>query len=117
MSSPETSQLVPAEPTQLRGHCACGRARFTISVSPGAPECILRNACHCSTCSRINGAPFIWTSHWKYDAVKWEGADGRTPPDFGPALQTWESMPGRKFKLRCTHCGSPLGTWSKAYNT
>ncbi|CED83737.1 Mss4-like [Phaffia rhodozyma] len=49
----------------------------------------------------MNGTPFVHTTHWKEQAISFEGAE--------PAR--YEQKEG-KFKLRCEKCGSPIGTWS-----
>lgn len=123
---------VNADKIQVHGHCGCGKAQYTVTLTPpDAPECYLRGACHCTTCSRINGSPYIWTSHWVASTVKWVGATQPPPPAAAPdsspdevtpdylasflgdRLDTWESLAGRKWKLRCRHCGSPMGTWNR----
>lgn len=74
----------------VAGHCACTAVAYVLNLSPeeqdqdqaGPSSSINQNsrkpagltlaaACHCSKCQRLNGAPFVWTTHWKEDSVKW----------------------------------------------
>lgn len=60
------------------------------------------------------GAPFVWTNHWPHDAVRFkdEVGDGSQAPDVFPSsIEAFESMPGRKLKLRCKACGTPIGSY------
>ncbi|UZJ53878.1 hypothetical protein CBS101457_003198 [Exobasidium rhododendri] len=125
-----------AEGNVIRGHCACGSLRYTIDVSNIDRDLKLSMYCHCSQCQRLNGAPFVWSTHWSYPSVTWDPpAQGPPPgapvPDsssssssflqpsspsghFSPKMQTYENMKGRKWKLRCKDCGSPIGSWNAA---
>ncbi|EPQ32142.1 uncharacterized protein PFL1_00339 [Pseudozyma flocculosa PF-1] len=104
----------------LRGHCACGALRYTLDASPS--NLLLSAYCHCTRCQRLNGAPFVWTTHWKKDAVAWSSSGGEAPlrstvqQQLGDVdgLELYESLPGRKFKIRCARCGTPMGSWSEA---
>lgn len=111
----------------LRGHCACGALSYTISLAQIEQDLTLSAFCHCSRCQRINGAPFVWSTHWLYSAVSWSPPSHGPPPGapgsndshglgqaFSPAISTFETMKGRKWKLRCSTCGSPLGSWNAA---
>jgi hypothetical protein len=85
--------------TQRTGHCLCGTRRYAFDASAIRWQGI----CHCDSCRRAAGAPFVgWISvtdgHWR-----WTGA----PP------ATIASTPGviRSF---CPACGSQL-TYAAAH--
>ncbi|PWN48661.1 glycoside hydrolase/deacetylase [Violaceomyces palustris] len=106
--------------SRLIGHCFCKKLAFTIDISSPS-NLTLSAACHCSQCQRLNGAPFIYTTHWKKNAVTWfpqpeqsQEAGDEQHVSFSPAMQTFESIPGRKWKLRCKDCGTPMGSWNSA---
>jgi hypothetical protein len=79
--------------TERTGHCLCGATSYRFD-----PDGIrFQDICHCASCRRAAGAPFVgWVgvadSHWQ-----WTGAQ--------PA--TFASSPGvtRTF---CRTCGTPL---------
>ena len=88
----------------LHGACYCGATSFTL---PDAKDTLTMSAyCHCSRCSRLAGAPFIWTAHWKgKNSVEWTS-------DIEPAK--YEVLQGRKWRLRCSKCSGPIGSWNEA---
>ncbi|SNX81434.1 related to Chitin deacetylase 1 [Melanopsichium pennsylvanicum] len=109
----------------LQGHCNCGALSYTLDASPSNLR--LSAYCHCTRCQRINGAPYIWTTHWAKNAVTWSShtstsgptqvVDAKVQAIFGGNVTTaalYESAPGRKFKLRCSECGNPMGSWNSA---
>lgn len=112
----------------IHGHCGCGALKYKIDISNIDKDLALSAYCHCASCQRINGAPFIWTSHWEYDAVVWDPPSQGVPPGapsgnpknvlmstteaFSPSMQIFEALPSKKWKLRCKHCGSPVGSWN-----
>lgn len=108
----------------IKGHCACGSLRYRIDVSNIERDLVLSGYCHCSQCQRLNGAPFVWTNHWLYPALTWDPPAAGPPPGapdassgsghFSPNMKTYGLMEGRKWKLRCKNCGSPLGSWNAA---
>jgi hypothetical protein len=109
----------------IAGHCACGSLRYRIDVTNIDTDLVLSGYCHCSQCQRLNGAPYVWTNHWQYKALTWDPPASGPPPGapelpkgseghFSPNMQTYELMKGRKWKLRCKYCGSPVGSWNAA---
>lgn len=104
----------------VHGYCACGRLRYTIDCSNLDSDLTLSAFCHCSRCQRINGAPFVHSLHLKYPAVTWDPQPEKQSDDpprapetgFSAQAETYESLPGKKWKLRCKTCGSPMGTWN-----
>lgn len=104
----------------VHGYCACGRLRYTIDCTNLDSDLTLSAFCHCSRCQRINGAPFVHSLHLKYPAVTWDSKPEKQSDDpprapetgFSPQAETYESLPGKKWKLRCKTCGSPMGTWN-----
>ncbi|KAK0532639.1 hypothetical protein OC834_002534 [Tilletia horrida] len=126
-SSTSTSTLTP---TPLTGACFCKALRFRLAPATEA-DCTLSAFCHCSKCQLLNGAPFVWTTHWVERAVRWLGpASGPSPltgnkegdqplllpnkPDLPASMATFNTMPGRKWKIRCATCGTPMGSWNEA---
>lgn len=129
----------------LLGHCFCRAVAYTVDVSD-LSNLTLSAYCHCTKCQRLNGAPFVFSTHWKEAAVQWfpapapatareeldeqqanggQGIEaqvermsiedtGATTAKFSPGLATFETMPGRKWKLRCRKCGTPMGSWNQA---
>ncbi|KAN0066364.1 hypothetical protein ACQY0O_000458 [Thecaphora frezii] len=105
----------------LKGYCACQSLRFSLDASPS--NLLLSAYCHCTRCQRLNGAPFVWTTHWTKQAVTWSSSDesdGAAASDLVKAkignvssLDLYESVAGEKFKIRCKKCGTPMGSWSE----
>lgn len=116
----------------LHGSCFCGNVQYSIDISnkpqtsndPETKETIeripenltLSAYCHCTNCQRLNGCPFVWTTHWKQESLKWINSTmipfDHLKEGISNQLDLYESMPGRKFKLRCKKCGSPVGSYS-----
>lgn len=115
----------------VAGHCACGSLRYTIELRGALP---LSMYCHCSSCQRFNGAPFVHSLHIPYEWLTWSPPASAPPPGvkeallrneeerrqltakpegaFPPPMLTYEAMPGRKWKTRCGECGCPMGSWN-----
>ncbi|EGG02604.1 uncharacterized protein MELLADRAFT_66138 [Melampsora larici-populina 98AG31] len=117
----------------LSGSCFCENVQFSIDITNKAqssidsetsensiktiPENLTLSAyCHCTNCQRLNGSPFVWTTHWKQESLKWLNSTmipfKHLEEGISDKLDIYESMPGRKFKLRCKNCGSPVGSYS-----
>lgn len=107
----------------IHGHCACGLLHYRIDVRDIDDVLQLATYCHCARCQRLNGAPYIWSNHWLYRAVEWFPTPANPPPGapdlpdgetgaFSANMQVYELMKGRKWKLRCRECGSPMGSWN-----
>jgi hypothetical protein len=74
MSSPSSSSQaspLPPLPEYTTGHCACKRSRYRVQLTNLQDDLRLSAYCHCTSCQRLNGAPFVWTTHWAEEAVKW----------------------------------------------
>ena len=100
-SLPSTSQ------GPLRGSCFCTSTTYALHLidnqtTPLSSNLTLSAYCHCSGCQRMNGAPFIHTTHWKEGALVWG--------DLKPARFLQKEG---KWKLSCEKCRSPLGTWNE----
>ncbi|KAG0149858.1 hypothetical protein CROQUDRAFT_668966 [Cronartium quercuum f. sp. fusiforme G11] len=121
----------------LNGSCFCHHVQFIINLesdtssiksisnkklidSPSqfTPTNLTLSAyCHCTNCQRLNGSPFVWTTHWKHQALVWISPsmvpfNSKVEGGLPETVDVFESMPGRKFKLRCKSCGSPIGSYS-----
>jgi hypothetical protein len=90
----------------IYGSCFCKRTTFEI---PQPQKTLAMSVfCHCSLCSRLAGAPFIWTTHWQgEDSVRWSVA-GSTE---GPVR--FAVVEGVKWRLRCPDCGTMCGSWNE----
>jgi hypothetical protein len=76
----------------LNGRCFCGFVRYVVD---GAP--FQETNCHCSTCRRVSGAPFVaWFS---VPAGAFKLVSGE------PARFASSDHAERSF---CPHCGTPL---------
>lgn len=74
MSSPSSSSQaspLPPLPQHTTGHCACKRTRYRVQLTNLEDDLRLSAYCHCTSCQRLNGAPFVWTTHWAEEAVEW----------------------------------------------
>lgn len=81
-------------PNEIQGHCACGAVAFALT-----PPTEFVSHCHCATCRRVHGAPFVtWTAVVPAAYHLRAGAD---------VLRGFASSPGvtRRF---CGRCGSPV---------
>lgn len=132
-----------ALPSSTTGHCHCGKTRYRLRLTNVPSDLALSGYCHCTKCQRLNGAPFIWTTHWEAGAVEWiETQDGGESSQvskesvrakggalviplnaeqpsipsarFSSAMTIFETMQGRKWKQRCSTCGTPMGSWNEA---
>ena len=78
----------------LRGRCCCGAVRVELT-----PPTIFASYCHCETCRRVHGAPFVaWTA---------VGRDAFQIVDGGEALAEYASSQG-VVRAFCSRCGSPM---------
>jgi hypothetical protein len=78
----------------LRGHCCCGTVRIEL-----APPTLFASYCHCETCRRVHGAPFVaWTAVPR---------DAFRVTDGGDNLHEYTSSPG-VIRAFCSRCGSPI---------
>ncbi|EXJ66036.1 uncharacterized protein A1O5_10650 [Cladophialophora psammophila CBS 110553] len=75
----------------IKGSCACGRVRYETKTQPLAVT-----ACHCITCQRVSGGPFLGFAGFLASAVEWT-----QKPDIWLASDIAE----RGF---CKSCGSPV---------
>ncbi|KAE8231891.1 hypothetical protein CF326_g3085 [Tilletia indica] len=137
MTGPSTSVVIEEGTiTPLTGSCFCKSLRYKLHPQR-REDCTLTAYCHCSKCQILNGAPYVWTTHWVEGALTWidgssssssssspgisavSTSDDTEPllpnkPDLPKSLQTYNTMPGRKWKIRCRVCGTPMGSWSQA---
>ncbi|WP_426957842.1 GFA family protein [Muricoccus radiodurans] len=79
--------------TERRGACNCGAVRIAVS---GAPKRV--GLCHCLTCQREVGGPFIAFAVWPIERARVEGQTR----DWG------ENAYRRSF---CPGCGSRIGAF------
>ncbi|KAF1986066.1 S-adenosyl-L-methionine-dependent methyltransferase [Aulographum hederae CBS 113979] len=79
----------------LTGGCRCGNVRYTVSVLPES-YC----NCHCFTCRRLSGAPYLPFAQFSASDVTWI-----SPPESLTSMNIAE-VATRTF---CNKCGSPVG--------
>lgn len=72
--------------TQFIGGCRCGAVRFTLR---GEPTQV--GLCHCTTCRKETGGPFLYYADWAMENFTVSGA--------------YKTFEGRSF---CPQCGSSL---------
>ena len=61
----------------IKGSCACGRVQYQTEAHP-----LAINACHCITCQRVSGAPYLGfvdvpttTLQWTTRPEMWQASD------------------------------------------
>jgi hypothetical protein len=78
----------------LSGGCSCGLVRIELT-----PPTLFASYCHCESCRRVHGAPFVaWTAVPRHAFVIASG---------GEAITEYASSPG-VVRTFCRRCGSPL---------
>ncbi len=75
----------------IKGSCACGRVQYQTEGQPLAV-----NACHCITCQRASGGPFLGFIDFQSTDVKWT-----QQPDIWQASDVAE-------RGYCKACGSAI---------
>ena len=84
----------------LKGSCLCGSVRYTITG-----EVSDFGYCHCTSCRKASG-----TAHGANIGVYRQDLELSDPNQFS---KEYESSPG-KFRVFCSHCGSPLFAYLKS---
>jgi hypothetical protein len=80
----------------LKGSCQCGAVTYTSTCAP--PHV---TNCHCTTCRKISGAPFIPFGDYPITAVAFHG----------PLTKTSYSKMAER--THCAKCGTPISMWYK----
>ncbi|ETI23832.1 hypothetical protein G647_05638 [Cladophialophora carrionii CBS 160.54] len=75
----------------IHGSCACGRIQYKTQAQPLAVT-----FCHCITCQRVTGAPFLPFVGFPTTAIEWT-----QQPDLWQASDIAE-------RGHCTQCGSAI---------
>lgn len=88
MSTPSSLTTAPA----LTGSCQCGKVTYTSSVLPDE----LTN-CHCKTCRKLSGGPFLTFGRFPLSAVTFTSA----PPTKTKYSEIAE-------RTHCSACGTPI---------
>jgi hypothetical protein len=90
-SKEATSESHTTKEVALCGGCFCGGIKFTSSTLPKGVT-----NCHCLTCRKLSGGPFITFAGFPLDSITWESKE---------TLRTtsYSSVATRGF---CTDCGS-----------
>jgi ubiquinone/menaquinone biosynthesis C-methylase UbiE len=86
----------PAPKPLLTGSCACGAITW---ISTSAPK--LSNNCHCETCRKISGSPYITFLHLPTSDISF------TPFLSSPQVKTYTASPHAE-RTFCRDCGSTL---------
>lgn len=88
-------------PVKWRGGCHCGRVKFQLSRE----RPLVSKYCHCTTCQRLHGAPFQWsTIFYKKDINFTHGHHDLGWYDPTEKSQT-HHLP---CKVQCAFCRTPL---------
>lgn len=88
--------ITPGPKPLLTGSCACG---VTTWISTSNPT--LANNCHCDTCRKISGSPYIAFLHLPTSDVTFK------PPLSSPQVKTYTASPHAE-RTFCVECGSTL---------
>ena len=83
----------------LEASCFCGAVRLRCDV---ATPPISVSICHCSSCRRLTGAPFLANLMLPADALTLQGRDDTPPPL--TSLKTSKHV----TRHRCSECHSPI---------
>ncbi|EON65964.1 hypothetical protein W97_05206 [Coniosporium apollinis CBS 100218] len=83
----------PLGPIELAGGCRCRKVRYTASVSPSPIS-----YCHCQTCRKLSGGPYMPFIDAPSSAVKFEES---------AALRSYSATEGAERGF-CSECGSPI---------
>ena len=86
--APTGTESTPA----FEGSCACGRIQYTCSQTPQS-----MTNCHCRTCRKLAGAPYLTWASVQTDSVEWRAG----PPD------VWKGSPIAE-RGHCSRCGSTM---------
>jgi ubiquinone/menaquinone biosynthesis C-methylase UbiE len=88
------------DPIAARGSCACSK----INWSTSHPKADSASNCHCSTCRKLSGSPYITFINLPAHTLTY------SPPLGAPYLRTFSAS---KFATRdfCGECGSTLSMW------
>lgn len=84
----------------LKGGCQCGAIIYT---STSLPSNIVN--CHCRTCRRLSGAPFLSFTSFPISAITWtSGASSLKKTRYSSFAE----------RAHCSECGSPLYMYYEA---
>src|SRR6266536_2534349 len=86
---PQTSQ-----PVVLKGGCQFGRVTYTSTALPSD----LSN-CHCKTCRKLSGAPFLTFGDFPASAITWISGEDTLKKTSYSEMAT---------RTHCAECGSPI---------
>jgi ubiquinone/menaquinone biosynthesis C-methylase UbiE len=87
---------IPSPKALLTGSCACGAISWTSTSAP-----TLANNCHCETCRKISGSPYITFLHLPASDVTF------TPSLSSLQVKTYTASPHAE-RTFCRECGSTL---------
>jgi hypothetical protein len=76
----------------IEGGCLCGRVRYRVTGAPRSATC-----CHCSTCRRASGAPYVAWATFPQAEFAFTGPE---PARFRSSADVERSF--------CPRCGTPL---------
>jgi len=84
---------MPDKPILLTGSCQCGAVTYTSTHLPTH-----FTSCHCSTCRKLSGAPFLTFGDFPIESISFTGTL--------PKRKTYSDVAVRSH---CPECGSPIG--------
>lgn len=94
---PTADLPTPPPPVLLRGSCSCSLVSYTSSSLP-----ISMTLCHCTTCRKLSGAPFLSFGLFHNNALIWSSSSSQAETDI--------KLSASPIAIRgsCRRCGSPL---------
>src|SRR4051812_29207832 len=118
MTSIEGTAVEGKDVSGRMGSCFCGAVRFTASSAPKG-----LTHCHCITCRKLSGAPFMTWTNFPISAMTWHFNTPSPSADRATAASTVDiksdaASPFKTVKVSdiaergfCQECGSPLTMW------
>lgn len=89
-SSASTLAAPPSQDPALRGSCNCGNVTYTSTVLPTS-----FTNCHCITCRKLSGAPYITFGSYLRSAITFSGTVKLNKSEVA-------------IRSHCAECGSPV---------
>lgn len=90
------TMTIETEINMIEGGCLCGKVRYKIHIT--APLAV--GNCHCSTCQKQSGAPYVTVMFVPKQAMVVEGTVS--------SYQTDAESGNKMHRFFCARCSSPL---------
>lgn len=86
-----------------QGSCACGSTKWTSTARPSDIQ-----YCHCVTCRKVSGAPFLAFANFETTAVTWNTTTGGATPFETEGSLRVSSFSKVALRGSCRECGTPM---------